>query len=159
MRIARWISRGSFLFLILYVGAPWRPLVRFLTPMTVHAQNRMPVNAALAPPTPLPQGACTNQAPAGQHGMTLCWTASISSTVIGYNVYSSTTAGGPYTKANAAVITGNSFFFPTGSLGGVKVFIVVRSTDGVAESVNSNEISDTGIGNPPPPTGLQDVKV
>ena len=49
MKIARWISRGSFLFLLLYVGAPWRPLVRFLTPMTVHGQTRMPVNAALAP--------------------------------------------------------------------------------------------------------------
>jgi hypothetical protein len=79
--------------------------------------------------------------------------------VTGYNVYSATVAGGPYTKLNAAPVTGNTFFFTTANQGGVKEFIVVRSFDGTAESVNSAEISVTAIGNPLPPTAVQAVSV
>jgi len=128
---------------------------------TVHAQTTAPhiapfytnsLDVALAPPTPLPQGSCVSQAPAGQHGITVCWVASASTTVTGYNVYTATTAGGPYTRQNATLVAGTSFFFSTASLGGVKEFIVVRSFDGTTESVNSTEISSTAIGNPLPPT-------
>ena len=39
------------------------------------------------------------------HSVTLNWTASTSSNVTGYNLYRGLTAGGPYTKVNAALIT------------------------------------------------------
>jgi len=143
---------------------PWRPAVHAIAQLaipTVHAET-LPVNTELAPPAALPQGSCsTASAPPGQHGIMICWTASASSTVTGYNVYSATTSGGPYTKQTSAPVpTGtNTFFFPTPNLGGVKEFIVVRSTDGVTESVNSNEISATAIGNPLPPTAVQAVSI
>ena len=43
------------------------------------------------------------QTPA-KHGITLTWNTDSGATV-GYNVYSSTTSGGPYTKLTAAPIT------------------------------------------------------
>jgi hypothetical protein len=151
----RSVGISSFVLLLAFWVAPWRLLVP-----AVHAQNvKFPVNMALAPPVPIPQGACVSQAPAGQHGITICWTASVSVTVTGYNVYTSTSAGGPYTKQNAAPVVGTSFFFSTANLGGVKEFIVVRSFDGVTESVNSTEVSGTAIGNPLPPTAVQVVSV
>lgn len=152
------VGIGSFALLLAFWVAPWRILIP-----TVHAQrivsSTLPVNLELAPPVPLPQGSCTSQAPAGTHGITVCWTASASSTVTGYNVYTATTAGGPYTKVNATPVAGTSFFFATANQGGVKEFIVVRSFDGTAESVNSTEISATAVGNPLPPTGVQAVSV
>lgn len=159
----RWKSILIFALPILFFAAPWRPavfrLAHFAEISTVHAQtvrSAYPINPALAAPVPLPQGSCTPQAPAGTHGITVCWNAT---TVAGYNVYVSTTAGGPYTKANSATITGTVFFFPTGTLGGAKEFFVVRSFDGVAESANSTEVSATGIPNPLPPTGVQAVSI
>lgn len=160
----RKLGISAFVLQFVFWVAPWRGLIP-----TVHAQNMdprtapfivtLPSNALLAPPTPLPQGSCPSQAPAGTHGITICWNASASSTVTGYNVYTSTTAGGPYTKINAALVPGTSFFFSTANLGGVKEFIVLRSFDGIAESPNSTEISTTAIGNPPAPTGVQGVSV
>ena len=148
--------RLSFALLLAFWVLPWRVLVP-----TLHAQRItaavLPVNAALAPPTPLPQGSCVSQAPAGTHGITVCWIASVSTTVTGYNVYTGTTTGGPYTKQNAAPVTGTSFFYSTANSGGVKEFIVVRSFDGTAESANSAEVSLTAIGNPLPPTAVQAV--
>lgn len=146
--------------------APWRVLIptayanppaRRASPVPQVATTALPVNLALEPPTPLPQGSCVSQAPAGVHGITACWTASASTTVTGYNVYVSTTTGGPYTKINTTPVVSTSFFFSTANSGGVKDFIVIRSFDGTAESVNSTEISITAIGNPLPPTGVQAV--
>jgi hypothetical protein len=159
--IKSWTGFSAFALLLSFWILPWRLLVP-----TVHAQTQLisrgdsiPINFALAPPAVAPQATCVSQAPAGTHGTTVCWTASASATVTGYNVYVATTAGGPYTKQNAAPIAGTSFFFSTANAGGVKDFIVVRSFDGTAESGNSNEISTTTIGNPLPPTAVQAVSV
>lgn len=150
----RWKSHISiFLFFAALFGLRG-PAVR---PLHAHDAPALRVNYELAPPAPLPQSSCAPANPAGTHGITLCWTASVSTTVVGYNLYVGTTAGGPYTKVNATLITGTTSFFPTGSLGGVKEFFVARSFDGTAESVNSGEFSTTGIGNPPPPAALQGV--
>jgi hypothetical protein len=153
----RWFGTFTFALLLAFWATPWRLLIP-----TVHAQHMVaefPMNPALAPPTPLPQGSCVSQAPAGTHGITVCWTASASTTVTGYNVYVGTATGGPYTKQNTAPVTGTTFFFSTGTNGGIKDFIVVRSFDGTAESANSSEISVTAVGNPFPPTGVQAVSV
>jgi hypothetical protein len=167
------LGKVLLLFLILWLASPlpWGVfyLVDLIAP-TVHAQNAVPskvhaiefpVNLALAPPTPTPQTSCasTITPPAGTHGIGLCWVASISPQVTGYNVYSSTTSGGPYTKINTSPVTGTTFFFPTASLGGVTEYFVVRSFDGTAESVNSTEtVGVTALGNPPPPTAPQAVR-
>jgi hypothetical protein len=148
-----------FVFNLAFWIAPWRALIptAHAGPRPQVATTALPVNPSLAPPTPLPQGSCVSQAPAGVHGITACWTASASATVTGYNVYTSTTAGGPYAKINTTPVAGTSFFFSTANSGGVKDFIVIRSFDGTAESANSNEFSLTAIGNPLPPTAAQGV--
>jgi len=150
----RWVP---FLLLLAFFVAPWRLLIpaahaQARAPHTVPFIVELPINPALAPPMPVPQSSCVSQAPSGTHGITVCWTASTSTTVTGYNVYAGTATGGPYTKQNAALVSGTSFFYATPNLGGVKQFIVLRSFDGTAESVNSTEISVTALGNPLPPT-------
>lgn len=175
-------GRPLFLFLILWLASPLPAALESIeawTIPTVHAavkiapHNRtsvalsqfaaaldladMPVNLALAPPTPIPQASCISQAPAGTHGITVCWTASTSSTVTGYFVLAGTATGGPYTALNTTPATGTTFFYATPNLGGVKQFIVIQSYDGTARSVNSAEISVTAIGNPLPPTAPQAV--
>jgi len=76
------------------------------------------------------------------HSVSLTWTAS-TSTVIGYNVYRSTTSGGPYTLITNSPVTGTSFSDTTVQAG-VTYFYVVTAVDASGnESVNSNEVSVT----------------
>ncbi len=73
----------------------------------------------------------------------------------GYNVYSSSLAGGPYSLvASTGVLTG---FVDSGLSSGVTVYYVVRGADSIQESTNSPEASGTTgvIGDPypdPPPS-------
>lgn len=150
-----------FLLMSLAIWSPFNLIHSRLVPTAFAAVPQQPIlypiNPALAPPAALPQGSCVSQAPAGTHGITICWAASISSTVTGYNVYVSTTAGGPYTKQNSALVSGTSYFYATPNIGGVKQFMVIRSFDNTAESANSNEVSAVPLGNPLPPTAVQAV--
>jgi hypothetical protein len=76
------------------------------------------------------------------HSVALSWTAS-TSTVAGYNVYRSTTSGGPYTLITSSAVTGTTFTDNTVQ-SGVTYFYVVTAVDaGGNESVNSNEVSAT----------------
>jgi hypothetical protein len=76
------------------------------------------------------------------HSASLTWTASTSS-VVGYNVYRSTTSGGPYTLITGSPVAGTSFT-DTSVQAGVTYFYVVTSVDANGgESVNSNEASST----------------
>jgi hypothetical protein len=80
-------------------------------------------------------GACS----AGSaHSVTLNWTASVTPSV-SYNIYRSTTAGGPYVKIGSVgvgVVTYND----TLSLSGYTYFYVVRAVNSSqVESVDSNE--------------------
>jgi hypothetical protein len=43
------------------------------------------------------------------HSVSLTWTASVSPNVAGYNVYRSTTSGGPYSQLNSSLVTVTSF--------------------------------------------------
>jgi hypothetical protein len=43
------------------------------------------------------------------HSVSLTWTASASANIAGYNVYRSTTSGGPYTQLNTALVTTTSY--------------------------------------------------
>jgi flagellar hook assembly protein FlgD len=61
----------------------------------------------------------------------------------GYNLYRSTTSGGPYTKINSSVITGTSFL-DTDVLIGVTYYYVVTVVDNAGnEGAYSNEASGT----------------
>lgn len=48
-------------------------------------------------------------AAAVSHSVSLTWTASTSANIAGYNVYRSTTSGGPYTQLNASLLTTTSY--------------------------------------------------
>jgi len=76
------------------------------------------------------------------HSATLSWTAS-TSTVVGYNVYRSTTSGGPYTLITSGPVAGITFT-DTSVQAGATYFYVVTAVDvnGI-ESAFSNEASVT----------------
>jgi hypothetical protein len=72
-----------------------------------------------------------------QHSVTLSWAAS-SSSASGYNVYRSTTSGGPYTKLNSTLLTGLTYTDSTVSSGATYYYVVTDVTSGV-ESGFSNQ--------------------
>ncbi len=74
----------------------------------------------------------------GSLSVALSWTASAGAS--SYNVYRSTTSGGPYTRI-ASGEPGSSYL-DSGLLQGVPYFYVVTAV-GIRESPNSNEISTT----------------
>lgn len=71
----------------------------------------------------------------------LSWTASSSTSISGYNIYRSTTAGGPYTKINSSLATGTAYN-DTSAPAGKTVYYVSTSVDSSGqESSYSNETS------------------
>ena len=76
----------------------------------------------------LGQGCVTYTGGGTSHSATLSWTASTSSGVAGYNVYRSTTSGGPYTKMNPspiAIVT----YTDTAVSAGLTYYYVLTSVD------------------------------
>ncbi|WP_224247027.1 S8 family serine peptidase [Hyalangium gracile] len=101
---------------------------------------------------PVPTG--VGAAASGNNRIDLTWTAS--SGAVSYNIYRSTTAGGPYTQV--ATVTAPSYSDTTVS-GGLTYYYVVRSVQ-CAESANSTEVSATATGActlPPAFAGLTSV--
>jgi hypothetical protein len=76
------------------------------------------------------------------HSAALSWTASTSS-VIGYNTYSSTTSGGPYTKLNPAPVAATSYTDTTVKAGLTYYYVVTSVDSSNVESVYSAQISAT----------------
>ena len=75
------------------------------------------------------------------HVVTLTWVASTTTDVTGYNVYYSTTSGGPYIMLKSAVSC--CTFKDLGELNGTTVYYVVTAVDPNGESVFSNEAPAT----------------
>ena len=74
------------------------------------------------------------------HTVGLTWTASVSTNVIGYNVYRGTVTGGPYSILDAAPVASDAYSDSTVQ-SGQTYFYVVRSVDNTGtESVNSSEV-------------------
>jgi hypothetical protein len=89
-------------------------------------------------PPPVPSG--LNASP-GNTTASLTWSAVIASDLAGYNVYRSTTTGGPYSKINTALVTSPSYA-DSGLTNDTTYFYVVRSVDtSTNESGNSNQTS------------------
>ena len=92
------------------------------------------------------------QTPA-QHGITLTWNTDSGATV-GYNVYSSTTSGGPYTKLTAAPITPLTYSDTTATDGKVHYYVVTAvggTSSAPIESQFSAQASATAFLVPAPP--------
>ena len=96
---------------------------------------------ALAAPTGL-------GATAGNGSVSLSWTGSTGAT--GYNVYRSTTNGGPYSKIGSSATTSYS---DTTVTNGTTYYYVVTATATNSESSQSGQASATPTG-PPPPSGV-----
>ena len=99
-------------------------------------------------------GTGDNTAPGAPSGLTatpgdktaaLAWNANTESDLAGYNVYRSTTTGGPYTKDNTALVTTPSYN-DAGLTNGTKYYWVVQAVDtSTNTSGNSNEASTTPV--------------
>jgi len=78
------------------------------------------------------------------HSATLNWTASTSSSVAGYNLYRSTTSGGPYTRVNSTGLIAGTTYNDTSVQAGATYFYVATAVDSSGdESGYSNETSAT----------------
>jgi minor extracellular serine protease Vpr len=99
-----------------------------------------------APPSHTPDPPLNVAAAAGSGSTTVSWQAMTNDIYLdGYNVYQSTSSGGPYTKANSSVLSASSTSFKvTGLTVGTPYYFVVRSVDtpGI-ESGDSLEVTDT----------------
>ncbi|HOQ05751.1 MAG TPA: carbohydrate-binding protein [Anaerohalosphaeraceae bacterium] len=76
----------------------------------------------------------------------LDWDDSAEASVIGYNVYRSTTSGGGYTKLNASPVL-SSDYFDDSVQNGIPYYYVVTAVSSGGESAFSNEVS--ALPNPP----------
>ncbi|HVA93499.1 MAG TPA: choice-of-anchor D domain-containing protein [Candidatus Dormibacteraeota bacterium] len=76
------------------------------------------------------------------HSVALSWLPS-TSTVVGYNVYSSTQTGGPYTKLNSTPVTTTVYTDSTVKSGLTYYYVVTAVDASNTESVYSSEISAT----------------
>ncbi|HXP68735.1 MAG TPA: choice-of-anchor D domain-containing protein, partial [Candidatus Dormibacteraeota bacterium] len=74
------------------------------------------------------------------HTVALTWTASVSTDVIGYNIYRSTTTGGPYSILDSAPVAADSYN-DSAVQSGQTYFYIVRAIDNTGlESLNSTEV-------------------
>jgi arabinogalactan endo-1,4-beta-galactosidase len=95
-------------------------------------------------------------ATAGNSTVSLNWNDNNETDLSGYNVYRSTTSGGPYSKLNVSLLTVSNYSDNSVS-GGVTYYYVVRAVDTASnESDNSNQASATPTDTiqPAAPTGL-----
>ena len=74
------------------------------------------------------------------HSVALTWTAS-TSTVLGYNTYTSQQSGGPYTKLTSAPVAGTTYTDSNVTAGQTYFFVVTSVDSSNAESAFSNEVS------------------
>jgi fibronectin type 3 domain-containing protein len=77
----------------------------------------------------------------GSHDVTLSWNPSISSGVLGYNVYRGTGSGGPYTKLNPSIIAATNYRDNAVQSGQTYYYVVTATDSGNLESVYSHEVA------------------
>ena len=73
--------------------------------------------------------------------MTLNWTASVSSGVIGYNVYRGTGSGGPYTRLNSFLIAAANYTDNAVQGGQTYYYVVTAMSSDDLESDYSDEVA------------------
>jgi fibronectin type 3 domain-containing protein len=77
---------------------------------------------------------------ASAHDVTLNWNASMSSGVVGYNVYRATGSGGPYARMNSSVVTVTSYNDHAVQPGQTYFYVVASVNLNDVESSYSNEV-------------------
>jgi fibronectin type 3 domain-containing protein len=90
-----------------------------------------------------PSGTLTSPAQSsavGSHEVTLSWNPSISSGVVGYNVYRGTVSGGPYARMNSSVVTVTSFSDNAVQPSQTYFYVVTSINLDDVESSYSNEV-------------------
>ena len=94
-------------------------------------------NATNSPP---PESLTGTGTPPPTHSVTLNWTASVSSGVVGYNIYRGSKSGGPYSQINSALDT-TTQDIDYSVFGGQTYYYVVTAVNSKgAESAYSNQI-------------------
>lgn len=87
-----------------------------------------------------------------QHSITIGWTETQGTDIAtGFNIYRSTTTGGPYSKLTISPLSISTLSYQdTTGVGGTKYFYVVTAIDanGV-ESANSSEVNGTYLASSP----------
>ncbi|MEJ2009149.1 MAG: IPT/TIG domain-containing protein [Acidobacteriota bacterium] len=73
------------------------------------------------------------------HTVSLSWTASPSTTITGYNLYRSSTSGGPYAKINSAIVPGTTFTDDTVQEGYTYFYVATAVNGSNSESGYSNQ--------------------
>jgi hypothetical protein len=74
------------------------------------------------------------------HDVVLSWSPS-TSTVVGYQVYSSTVSGGPYTKLTSSAVNQSSYTDSTVQSGNTYYYVVTAVNASEVESGYSNQVS------------------
>ena len=75
------------------------------------------------------------------HHVTLSWNASMSSGVLGYNVYRGTESGGPYIKLNPSIVVSTNYR-DNNVQSGQTYYYVVKATDSSnVESLRADEVA------------------
>jgi len=82
-------------------------------------------------------GACSTTPTGNLHGVTVTWVASVSSNVVGYNLYRATSLTGNYTRVNSALIGGTSYADNTVSAGQAYIYAATAVDSGGNESLFS----------------------
>lgn len=91
------------------------------------------VNAAIG-------GPCVTNTSA-QHTVSLSWTASVSSNVVGNNVYRASAAGGPFTKLNSSLVATTNYVDSTVQAGQIYYYVVTAVNNSSLESIFSSPAS------------------
>ncbi len=73
------------------------------------------------------------------HSVSLNWTASTSSNVVGYNMYRGTTSGGPYTKLTPSPVAGVAYTDTTVQAGQTYYYVATTLDSNNNESTYSTE--------------------
>jgi hypothetical protein len=77
------------------------------------------------------------------HSVSLTWTASASANISGYNVYRSTTNGGPYTMLNSSLVTTTSYIDSNVIAGQIYYYVTTAVDTSNDQSAYSNQAQAT----------------
>ena len=77
------------------------------------------------------------------HSVSLTWTASASASIAGYNVFRSTTSGGPYTQLNSSVVITTSYTDTTVTAGQTYYYVTAAVNTSNQQSGYSNQVQAT----------------
>jgi hypothetical protein len=164
------INTTSFTDTGLTNGTTYFYVVRAVDKTTPTPNESGPSNEVSATPSMFALAAPTNlTASAGDQSVTLNWTDTANANnadLAGYNVYRSTTAGGPYTKITGTPVpkdttstTNTTTYTDNGLTNGTKYYYVVRAVDTASPTPNESAASNEAFATPSTfalaaPTGL-----